>query len=60
MITMSLGTAVVHLGCVFAPNHFLLSPAALLAVLQVLLPLLLGPELAHLDLTGSVVICGAA
>ena len=58
MITMSLGT--VHLGSVFAPDHLLLPPASLLAVLQVLLPLLLGPELAHLDLTGGVIIGGAA
>ena len=37
-------------------DHLLLSPSSLLAVLQVLLPLVPGPEPAHLDLTLGVVI----
>ena len=37
-------------------DHLLLSPPSLLAVLQVLLPLVPGPEPAHLDLTLGVVI----
>lgn len=44
------------LGHVLGFNHLLLSPSALLAVLHMLPPLLPGPELAHLDLGGRVLV----
>ena len=45
-------------GQVLGFDQLLLSPPALLAVLHVLSPLLLGPELAHLDLGGRVLVVG--
>ncbi len=49
---------VVGLGQVLGSDHLLLSPPPLPAVLHVLPPLLLGPELAHLDLRGRVLVVG--
>ena len=43
-----------------ALDQLLLPLPPLLGVLQVLLPLVPGPELAHLDLTGSVIISGTS
>ena len=44
------------LGHALGFNQLLLAPSALLAVLHVLPPLLPGPELAHLDLGGRVLV----
>ena len=59
VVVVVVQTLAACLGQVLGSNHLLLSPPPLSAVLHVLPPLLLGPELAHLDLRGRVlVVCG--
>lgn len=58
VVVVDVRDLVACLGQVLGFDQLLLSPPALLAVLHVLPPLLLGPELAHLDLGGRVLVVG--